>query len=243
MTEIVSKTRSGAIVYDSDIFDQVSDDLFRTRGWAQVTTVQGELRTAGRGNTLIVNNGGREFVLRRFVRGGMIGRIIKDTYLWRGEDETRSFREWRLLRKLIAMGLRVPIPAAARYRKTAMFYTADLLTVRIPGIRSLADRLIESPRGRDFWQELGREIAIVHAAGVYHADMNAYNIQVDEEEQVWLLDFDRGKLDASGTWKQETLGRLHRSLRKVSALSPRLHFVEADWEQLLEGYFSSSRSE
>lgn len=242
LTEIVTRTRKGAIVYDSDIFDEVSEDLFRPRGWQQVSPVTGALRAAGRGNTLIVGDGEREFVLRRFVRGGMIGRVIKDTYLWHGEDETRSFLEWRLLRKLVAMGLRVPVPAAARYRKTAMFYTADLLTVRIPGIRSLAERLIESPGGTEFWQDLGKEIAILHEAGVYHADMNAYNVQVDDAAQVWLLDFDRGRLDASGTWKQETLRRLHRSLRKVSTLSPQLNFAESDWEQLLQGYFSSSRS-
>ena len=67
-----------------------------------VTPVAGVLGSAGRGNTLIVNNGEQEYVLRKFTRGGMSGRLIKDTYFWSGEDETRSFAEWRLLRKLAA---------------------------------------------------------------------------------------------------------------------------------------------
>jgi len=242
LTETVRKTANGAIVYDSDIFDQASEDLFRVRGCSQVVPVGGALRSSGRGNTLIVGDGHREFVLRRYVRGGLIGRIIKNTYFWQGEDETRCFREWRLLRKLAARGLRVPIPAAARYRRSAMFYTAELLTVRIPGIRSLADRLIEPRASADFWQNLGREIAAFHEAGVYHADLNAYNVQIDADDDCWLLDFDRGKLDPRGPWKQATLDRLHRSLLKIRALSPQVRFAKADWEQFLEGYFSASRS-
>ncbi len=243
MTEFVKKTRQGAIVYDSDIFDQVSEDLFRARGWQSVEPVTGALRAAGRGNTLIVSDGSNEYVLRKYVRGGLIGRLIKDTYFWNGEDETRCFAEWRLLRKLVMKGLNVPIPAAAYYRRTAMFYTADLLTVRIPGIQSLAERLLQARGSDEFWQSLGIAICRFHSEDVYHADMNAYNIQLDENDEMWLLDFDRGNLSPTGTWKQETLSRLHRSLKKIKGLSPGLHFAETDWQQLLDGYFSESRSE
>lgn len=243
MTESVAKTRHGAIVYDPDIFDQVSEDMFHAGAWLSVSPVVGVLAAAGRGNTLIVSDGSREFVLRKYVRGGMIGRLIKDTYFWTGEDETRSFAEWRLLEKLVRKGLNVPVPAAARYRRNAMFYTADLLTVRVPGIRSLADRLLESPGTEKFWRSLGSAICRTHKANVYHADLNAYNVQLDENDELWLLDFDRGKLSATGTWKQQTLSRLHRSLQKIRSLAAQLHFAEGDWKQFLEGYFSESRSE
>lgn len=242
MTESVERTRNGAIVYDSDIFNQVSVDLFRVSAWMSATPVQGALGAAGRGNTQIVSDGSREFVLRKYVRGGLIGRLITDTYFWSGEDQTRCFAEWRLLDKLVGKGLKVPTPAAAYYRRNAMFYTADLLTVRVPGIRSLADRLLEAPGTQEFWQALGSAICKIHKADVYHADLNAYNVQLDQDDELWLLDFDRGKMSASGTWKQETLSRLHRSLRKVRRLSAKLHFTEADWNQFIDGYFKESRS-
>ena len=123
-----------------------------------------------------------------------------------------------------------------------MFYTADLLTVRVPGIQSLAQRLTRESVPDGFWNSLGEQMAKVHESGVYHADMNAYNVQVDESEQLWLLDFDRGKLSPGGTWKQETLSRLHRSLQKVSGMSTDIQFSTANWEQFLDGYFSASRS-
>lgn len=242
MTEIVSKTSRGTIVYDSDIFDQASEDLFRPAAWESATPVTGALRSAGRGNTVILGDGKQEFVLRRYMRGGLIGRVIKDTYFFTGENQTRSLNEWRLLRKLVSMGLNVPRPAAACYHRRAMFYTADLLTIRVPGIRSLAQRLLDASGSTDFWQSLGSGICRFHNAGVFHADMNAYNVQLDENDVLWLLDFDRGRLLPAGTWKQKTLARLHRSLQKIRQLEPGVYFKDSDWEQFLQGYFSESRS-
>ena len=77
---------------------------------------------------------------------------------------------------------------------------------------------------------------------MYHADMNAYNVQIDTDGLLWLLDFDKGRLRPPGPWQQETLSRLHRSLQKIMGLDPRLSFRSANWEQLLEGYFNASRS-
>ncbi|MEO1204488.1 MAG: lipopolysaccharide kinase InaA family protein, partial [Pseudomonadota bacterium] len=69
-----------------------------------------------------------------------------------------------------------------------------------------------------------------------------YNLQIDEQDRLWMLDFDKGRLRAPGAWKQKTLGRLHRSLTKILAMDPRINFTPADWESLLDGYFSASRS-
>ena len=242
MTETVRTTAAGGIIYDSDIFDQAADDLFRASAWESVQPVSGVLRSAGRGNTVVVSRDGNDYVLRRYVRGGLVRRIVRDTYFFTGEDQTRAFREWRLLRKLVQKGLNVPIPAAARYRRTAMFYTAELLTVRIPAIRSLAERLSDAQGTPEFWQRLGSGIATFHQAGVFHADLNAYNVQLGRDDTLWLLDFDRGELRPTGLWKQKTLNRLHRSLQKIHSLSPNIHFGSADWQNFLEGYFSESRS-
>ena len=94
----------------------------------------------------------------------------------------------------------------------------------------------------DFWQSLGAAVQAFHDKGVFHADMNAYNLQIDNDGDLWMLDFDRGRLLPPGPWQQKTLARLHRSLQKIVALDPRLHFRQRNWEQFLEGYFDASRS-
>ena len=194
MTETVERTRNGAILYDKAIINQISAERFTPQGWPHVEKLRGELRSAGRGNTLYVGNVPRQFVLRHYMRGGLIGKINRDKYMFSGEDLTRSFMEWRLLDKLAANNLNVPRPAAARFVRKGTFYTADIITVRIPDV------------------------------------------------DVWMLDFDKGSLKPPGPWQQQTLSRLHRSLEKVRALDPALHFQDSNWEQLLEGYFNASRS-
>lgn len=242
MSDTVEKTETGAILYDTDIVNQISERRFSASGWQQARPVSGTLRSAGRGTTLIVSDGQAEFVLRHFMRGGLVRKVLRDVYVWLGEEQTRSFAEWRLLDRLFRMGLPVPRPVAARYRRSGLFYTADLLTLRIPEIESLAARLRGAACSREFWQRLGAGIQRFHAAGVCHADLNAYNVQIGRKDRLWLLDFDRGRLRPPGPWQQHNLARLHRSLRKVSALDERIRFSEADWQQLLDGYFQASRS-
>jgi 3-deoxy-D-manno-octulosonic acid kinase len=72
--------------------------------------------------------------------------------------------------------------------------------------------------------------------------MNAHNLQIDQDGDLWMLDFDRGELRKPGPWQQQTLRRLHRSLEKIRSRNPALYFSTADWEQFLEGYFSAARS-
>jgi 3-deoxy-D-manno-octulosonic acid kinase len=235
------RTAEGAIIYDGDIFAEISDVDFKMEHWPESRVVTGGLRSSGRGNTTVVRGDEGQFVLRHFVRGGLVSRFITDSYFWCGEEATRAFSEWRLLCRLVAMELPVPRPAAARYIRSGLTYKADLLTVLIPDVIPLSDRIATLPCGKEFWQKLGREIAPFHKAGVCHADLNAYNVQIDKDDKVWLLDFDRGSLRQPGTWQQKNLVRLHRSLQKVMGLDPRLYYSESSWQQFLDGYFSASR--
>ena len=242
MTETVDKTANGAILYDRQIINQMSEDLFVASNWLHSEPMQGRLGSGGRGNTMFVGNIPRQFVLRHYVRGGMIGKLVKDLYIWTGAEGTRPFREWRMLAKMSDNGLRVPRPAAARYVRRGPFYTADLITVRVPKVHPLSTWIHERAGGEKFWGELGEAIHDFHANGVYHADMNAFNLQIDSSGKLWMLDFDKGKLLPAGAWQQETLNRLHRSLQKLKSLDPTLHYDEQCWQHLLEGYFAASRS-
>ena len=125
MSDTVEKTSDGAIVYDTAILNQISEAAFSPAGWASATVIGGALKSGGRGNTLIVSDGQQEFVLRHYLRGGLPGRIIRDSYLWTGEDQTRSFAEWYLLAKLFKRG-----SAGASSRGGAVFPTWPVLPGR-----------------------------------------------------------------------------------------------------------------
>ena len=65
------------------------------------------------------------------------------------------------------------------------------------------------------WAAIGRCLRRFHDAGVQHADLNASNIMLGEQGEVWVLDFDRGALRQPGSWRERVLDRLARSLAKV----------------------------
>ena len=242
MTEIVETTARGAILYDKSVISEISEDRFSAATWLHSEPVQGRLGSQGRGNTMFVGNVPRQFVLRHYVRGGVIGKLISDGYIWTGADNSRPFREWRILAKMADSGLRVPRPAAAQYRRFGPIYTADLITVRVPNVRALSSWIHDLPGGERFWHDLGEAIHEFHSHGVFHADMSAHNLQIDRSGKLWMLDFDRGRLLPPGPWQQKTLSRLHRSLQKIKALDPMMHYEQNNWEQLLEAYFAASRS-
>ena len=76
---------------------------------------------------------------------------------------------------------------------------------------------------------------IFHEKGVYHADLTAHNILLDLNHGVYLVDFDRGAFRKPGSWCQENLDRLKRSLRKVAAETG-TDLRESDWQRLKFGY-------
>jgi 3-deoxy-D-manno-octulosonic acid kinase len=211
-------------------------DWWRQRG--QVTPA-GE----GRGSAWRVEADGRHLILRHYRRGGLIGRFNRDTYLWRGADQTRCFREWRLLYQLMRAGMPVPIPLAAGYRRHGSRYRADLLTACIPNVTSLAARVQAQPVPLDTWARVGRWLRRFHLRGVFHADLNAHNVLLDPEGMVWLIDFDRGQLRVPGWWCDANLVRLRRSLEKLTERLPGAHFQASDWQVLLDAYFAAGAEE
>ena len=180
-----------------------------------------EDQQGGRGSISFIRLGDNRLVLRRYLRGGLAAKLSRDRYLWLGEERTRAFHEFRLLQQLLELGLPVPAPVAARYRRGVVTYTGELVTRLLPDTESLAARWTAGRASRDDWERAGRCIRRFHDAGVQHADLNANNIMLDSGGGVWLLDFDRGRVREPGPWRERVLARLARSLEKVGTAAGR----------------------
>lgn len=228
---------SGAMLYDASRAGNFAPEWFDPVYWAGQGAIEGEAR--GRGTTVFVRAGSLRLALRHYRRGGLFGKLVRDAYFWRGERHTRPFAEWLLMLRLHRGGLPVPAPIAARYRRSGLAYTGDLITERIEASRSLAQRLLDSSLPLDDWIAVGRCIRRFHDFGLCHADLNAHNVMFDGAGAVWLIDFDRGRLRRAGLWRDANLVRLRRSLLKVTDPLPPGHFTETDWQSLLAGYASA----
>jgi 3-deoxy-D-manno-octulosonic acid kinase len=230
---MVAPIAGGAMLYDASrcnqpdgrVFDR---DAWRTRGDLEETA-------GGRGTVAFLRDGERRWVLRHYRRGGLVARVLDDTYLYTGAARTRSFHEYRLLRQLHDWQLPVPRPVAAGFRRRGLLYRADLVTEELPTRRTLAQALAAAPLAASTWRAVGACVGSLHGHGVHHADLNAHNLLIGEGDVVYVLDFDRGRVRARGAWEQAVLERLHRSLAKVSAGLPAGRFDARAWAELRAG--------
>ena len=228
------KQDSLAIVYDADRIQQPGLHLFDPQHWEEQGALVGEAQ--GRGSALFLETDFAPAVLRRYLRGGWAARFSRDRYLFTGYDSSRPLAEFRILKKLLDAGLPVPQPLAAMCRRRGLFYTGWLLTRRITNADPLADLISDRAGDPALWQGTGRCIRKFHDFGLVHADLNARNILVDQNDRIYLIDLDRARIVKNGAGVFDAnLKRLKRSLVKLWPATVRGE-LENCWNQLQEGY-------
>ncbi len=207
---------------------------FEPEYWRTLGEIQSV--SAGRGRAWFIQNKEQSYVLRHFCRGGLAAKITADWYVWTGLEKTRAWREYHLLVKLQALGLPSPYPLAARVLRYNGFYRADMLIRRIPDSEPLSRILSERSLDNTLWRKIGECIRMFHRHDIYHADLNAHNILLDKQMQIYLIDFDKSGVVQHGRWKYNSLQRLRRSFIKLLTLDSQFHFNEGNWQALMTGY-------
>lgn len=231
--ELELRIARGAMLYDASRMDQPDTAAFEREYWRRRGAL--EVVAGGRGSVAFVGDAGRRWVLRHYRRGGFVARFLDDTYLYTGRARTRAHAEFRLLRRLREWQLPVPVPVAARCLRAGLVYRADLITEELPTRLTLARALESGTLEPGTWRAVGRCVALLHARGVQHADLNAHNLLLGAGGEVYVLDFDRGRIRARGAWEGRVLERLRRSLQKVSGSLAPGRFGDAEWRLLLDG--------
>lgn len=235
MQERTHRDATGTILFDAAVSPQVGHEWFAPDYWRERDALR--TQAGGRGGVAIVATPIGECVLRHYRRGGLVAALMGDRYLWTGADRTRPFQEFRLLAEITRLGLPAPDVVAARYFRRGLFYGADLLTRRIADAQTLAECLAAGRLDGELAEEVGALAARFHRAGIWHADLNAHNVLVTPQ-QLYLIDFDRGRLRAPAEdWQQANLQRLRRSLLKLGAASHgEAAFEKEVWQPLLYRY-------
>ena len=206
--------------------------------WSQ----RGKVRASaeGRGAALFIDADGRRWCCA--ITGAAAGSHVCRSIATCGRERsaTRSFVEWHLLYVMRRAACRCRCrsrPATAASAATATRRPAD----RADPERQLAGgALAAAPLPLIGWIAIGRCLRRFHDDGVCHADLNAHNVLLDDAQEVWLVDFDRGRLRRPGLWCDSNLVRLRRSIEKITDALPAERFSEADWASLLSGYFSAA---
>ncbi len=228
------------IIYDADMSDVKMTAwpyLFEPEFLAQQQRITATAQ--GRGTTWFFNWESHQLVLRRYLRGGLVGKFNTEYYLKTALKNTRPYREWRVLCELQRLRLPAPRPAAMRIVSGGLFYRADLITHQLSAVTPLCDALQQAELDAVVWEDIGHTLRRFHEHGIYHADLNCHNILLRGSE-VFVLDFDKGEIKPNSlpqdSWKQKNLRRLRRSLDKEQGLAESFYFDDSHWAHLQRGY-------
>jgi 3-deoxy-D-manno-octulosonic acid kinase len=212
----------------------------------------------GRGTVYFktINSRGQplSIVIKHYQRGGLVRYFNRQLYLHRHHQHTRVWREFRLLLALKELGLPVPLPLAGLAQmKFPGCYTSAIITQEIKHSATLAEHLQRPQRlstantvADTLWHKIGTVLKRFHNASVYHADLNASNILVTDDDDIYLIDFDKGAIKSTPSstpptdWRADNLQRLQRSLLKFRNNNDQFNYAEANWRSLMQGYNSET---
>lgn len=226
-------------LFNSKLCSDFKSEMLNANYWQQNDAVTGTAQ--GRGITYFVEHNEQQWVLRHYYRGGLVGKLINDSYLFSSYAKSRAVREYLLLATLSEKGLPAPTPIACKIQRKGLRYRADILTSRIANAKDVFTLTQSQSLEDSLWEKIGETIAQFHQHQVYHHDLNIHNILIDDQQKVWLIDFDQGSIkpdtvNANNKWQGKNLERLLRSFRKEKTKNPAMHWQEIDWQPLIEGY-------
>jgi 3-deoxy-D-manno-octulosonic acid kinase len=191
----------------------------------------------GRGAVWFIDSPLGKFVLRRYRRGGLIAKFNKSYFFFSGHKKTRPWLELSLLEHMRSLNLPVPRPIGAIYIIEKGFYRSELLTETVENARDLFDIINAGNSHTLNWHHIGAVIKQFHDQGIYHSDLNCHNIMIDQEDNVWLIDFDKcEQRTLNQNWQQANIERFKRSLDKESKRHAQFNISDAQWRTFLEGY-------
>lgn len=153
-------------------------------------------------------------VIKYYRRGGAIRYLIKQMYLKYGK--TRCQIEYELLQKVRSLGINAPEPIAFAYRGR-LLYQCWLVTREIKDHQTLAQlSYLNEAQARIVMKEVIKQVSTLIKNKILHADLHPGNVIVDNQNQVYLLDFDKGGVfpGEENALRSRYLRRWNRAIQK-----------------------------
>jgi 3-deoxy-D-manno-octulosonic acid kinase len=236
--------RSGGVTLV--VQDRWDEPLVRSRiltGTTGSRDARAEL-TGGRGSVSVhALPGAGDVALRRYRRGGLIGKILIDRYL----SGSRPLRELRILALAAARGVPVPeVVGASSIRAGLIWHRGRIATRLIPDSVTLpvfvGDNRNDTTLLAGVLERAGSAIRLMHDAGIDHADLNMNNLLVGGTGAVFIIDFDKATAHPGLGRAQRirNLRRLLRSLRKLRAAGRPVE--DDDFSMIIKGYAGDDRA-
>lgn len=221
--------------------EQLSADLFTAEHLQQLFDAKWLKDNAdemickgGRGLTLLFTLYGRKLVLRRYLRGGLWGKLIKEKFCRFFALSRRALLELELIDAMLHKGLPVPPALIAREERSLLWRRNALISLQVPDSQNLAEVMAQRSLTEDECRHIGETLARFFNQGVLHTDLNIRNILLNSSGQCLVIDFDKCflKTELSPAEVVGMLSRLQRSFLKEQGKKAGLCFKAEDFENL-----------
>ena len=152
--------------------------------------------------------------IKSYTRGGWVRHLMQQRYLKLGK--TRAQIEFERLQSARNLGINAPEPIVYAHRGS-IFYQAWLVSRAINHPLSLALlSLKDKNRTRQAMESVIEQITLLIQNGILHVDLHPGNIVVDGSDQIFVVDFDKGRnhLGSRKKLKNRYLNRWQRAVTK-----------------------------
>ena len=225
--------QTGAIYYRPAAAGEFAAQWFDPRYWRQSGGLIGEV--SGPAGGALVREGRRQLLLRAYQRGSWWPEILRERFVWRGEQAALPVRELVLLTQLHEAGVPVVVPVAARYQRHGRLYRGDLLVEYPPDVQSLSLALETGPVPLTAWAQLGRCLRRCHDLGIWQPGFDGHKVLLRGEDTVYLVNLCGARQRGHGLWKDSVLASLRRCIEaKADARGQSVD--EVAWDCLLAAY-------
>lgn len=166
--------------------------------------------------------GPREVIIKRLYHGGLLARVTGDRF-WNTSRLTGALESEEYLKK---HNVRTAVTEFVSWRRLGGFVRCEVGVRRLGNGRDASDFFFPaSGRQPAQWEQwaarLGKVVKQLHEIQFIHPDLNLMNFYFTHDENIVILDLDKGEIPAcaaSQGKKQKNIIRLLRSIRKQGAL-------------------------
>ena len=176
-------------MFDKDLVLNPSREFFQPESWFD----QAEPHVEGRGTVWRINAGEQQWILKHYLRGGLISHLVSARIFYWLRANSHGQRVFDTPKALSCWTASAAPVAASAQRKSLLTYSGALITEYLPNSRSLASLIRLGDWENAPWEAIGKTIRRFHEYGAMHRDLNASNILL-VEGCTYLIDFDKGKL-------------------------------------------------